>query len=79
MHAAPGKVQYLTANFVLVAVELFFAIGNTSAPPVLDVLRSAARQFQRSEYLTNRSAYSLLAYSESQSKIRTINWILAGS
>lgn len=38
MHAALGKVQYLTANFVLVAVELFFAIGNTSAPPVLDVL-----------------------------------------
>ena len=57
MHAALRKVQYLTANFVLVAVELFFAIGNTSVPPVLDVLGNAARQFQRSEYLTNRLAY----------------------
>ena len=32
MRAAPGKVQYFAANFVLVAVELSLAIGNTSAP-----------------------------------------------
>ena len=57
MHTTLEKVHYLTANFVLVAVELFFAIGNTSAPPILDILRNAARQFQRSEYLTNKLAY----------------------
>ena len=53
MRSAIGELLYFAANFILIALGLFLVLENTSLFLFLNVLRNAARPFEKTEHITH--------------------------